>query len=117
MRISDVLSENNLKLIMKTFIDSQFNYRPLLWMFCSRTLNVILINYTGALQVVYKNANLTFHQLLGMDTSFTIRERNLQKLPVEMYKVKHNISPLPVQEPFKTHKQIHTNYDIVENGR
>ena len=39
IRISNFLSEDKSKLIMKTFIDSQFNYCPLLWMFCSRPPN------------------------------------------------------------------------------
>ena len=98
IRISKYLSEHKLKLIMKTFIESQFNYYPLLWMFCSRTLNNKINKlHERALRVVYKSDNLTFQQLLEKDKSFTIHERNLQKLAVEMYKVKNKISPLPVQ--------------------
>ena len=79
---------------MKTFIESQFNYCPLLWMFCSRTLNNKINKLQErALRVVYKSDNLTFQQLLEKDKSFTIHERNLQKLAVEMYKVKNDISP------------------------
>ena len=103
MRISKYLSEQKLKLIMKTFIESQFNYCPLLWMFCSRTHNNKINKlHERALRVVYKSDNLTFQQLLEKDKSFTIHERNLQKLAVEMYKVKNKISPLPVQELFKS---------------
>ena len=102
MRISKLLGEDKLKLIMKTFIESQFNYCPLLWMFCSRTINNKINKlHERALRVVYKNDNLTFQQLLEKDKSFTIHERNLQKLAIEMYKVKHKMSPLPVQEIFK----------------
>ena len=53
-----------------------------------------------ALRVVYKNNNLTFEQLLYKDKSFTIHERNIQKLAVKMYKVKHNLCPKPIQESF-----------------
>ena len=53
-----------------------------------------------ALRVVYKNRDLTFQQLLEKDNSFTIHERNLQKLATEMYKVKHNLCPKPFQELF-----------------
>ena len=103
MRISKYLNSDKLKLLMKTFIESQFNYCPLLWMFCSRTLNNKINKlHERALRVVYKNDNLTFQQLLEKDNSFTTHERNLQKLAVEMYKVKHNISPLPVRELFKS---------------
>ena len=99
MRISKFLSEDKLKLIMKTFIESQFNYCPLLWMCHSRTLNQKINKlHERALRVVYKDSNLTFQQLLEKDNSFTIHDRNLQKLAIEMYKVKHNLSP--IQELF-----------------
>ena len=53
-----------------------------------------------ALRVVYKNSDLSFQQLVAMDESFTIHERNLQKLAVEMYKVKHKLCPKSFQEIF-----------------
>ena len=46
-----------------------------------------------------------------MDESFTIHERNLQKLATEMYKVKHNLCPKPFQELF-THA-MHGNTEWV----
>ena len=101
MRISKFLSEEKLKLIMKTFIESQFNYCPLTWMCHSRTLNNKINRlHERALRVVYNNEDLTFQQLLAKDKSLTIHEKNLQKLAVEMYKVKHNLCPVPLQEIF-----------------
>ena len=38
-RIAKYLDTDKLKIIMKTFMESQFNYCPLVWMFHSRTLN------------------------------------------------------------------------------
>ena len=103
-RISKFLYEDKLKLIMKTFIESQFNYCSLIWMFHSRTLNHKINKlHERALRIVYKNDELTFQQLLEKDNSLTIHDRNLQKLAVEMYKVKHNLSPMPVQELFRKH--------------
>ena len=102
MRISKFLSEDKLKLIMKTFIESQFNYCPLVWMCHSRVINSKINKlHERALRVVYKNNELTFQELLEMDNSFTIHDRNLQKLATEMYKVKNNLSPKPIQNLFK----------------
>ena len=53
-----------------------------------------------ALRLVYRDKNLTFKQLLEKDKSFSIHERNLQKLAVEMYKVKHKLCPKPFQDLF-----------------
>ena len=49
---------------------------------------------------MYKDDDLTFEQLLQKDNSFTIHERNLQKLAILMYQVKHKMCPKPVQEIF-----------------
>ena len=86
---------------MRTFIESQFNYCPLLWMFHSREMNNKINKlHERALRVVYKNYDITFEQLLEKDKSVTIHDKNLQKLAVEMYKAKHNLSPVPVQDLF-----------------
>ena len=53
---------------MKTFIQSQFNYCSLVWMFCSRTLNNKINKlHERALRLVYKNENLTFDELLDIN--------------------------------------------------
>ena len=107
MRISKFLSIDKLRLMMKTFIESQFNYCPLIWMCHSRTLNTKINKlHERALRVVYKDDTLSFDQLLEIDGSFTIHERNLQKLATEMYKVKNNISPTPVRDIFKPSTEL-----------
>ena len=101
MRIKKYLTQEKLRLIMKTFIESQFNYCPLIWMCHSRNLNHKINKlHERSLRLVYKNSNLTFEQLLEKDKSFTIHERNLQKLAVEMYKVKHKLCPKPIPDIF-----------------
>ena len=102
MRVSKYMTDKDkLKLTMRTFIESQFNYCPLIWMCPSRDLNLKINKlHERALRVVYKNRDLTFQQLLEKDNFFTIHERNLQKLDIEMYKVKHKLCPKPFQELF-----------------
>ena len=38
-RLSRVLSFSKLRMLIKSFFKSQFAYCPLVWMFCSRSLN------------------------------------------------------------------------------
>ena len=70
-------------------------------MFCSRKMNMI-INHINerALRLVYKKADLNFEELLRKDNSFSIHQRNLQKLATEMYKVKNNLSPTLMKDIF-----------------
>ena len=94
-RISKYLKEDKLKIIMKTFIQSQFNYCPLVWMFHNRTLNHKIHKlHERALRLFYKDEDLTFQELLNKDNSVTIHHKNLQRLAVEMYQLKNNLSPL-----------------------
>ena len=74
---------------MQTFIQSQFNYFPLTWMFHNRTLNNKINKlHERALRIVYKNDNFTFQELLDIDSSITLNQRNPQRLATEMYKIK-----------------------------
>ena len=87
---------------MKSFVTSQFNYCPLVWMFCNRTMNNKIDRlHERALRLVYKDENLTFEELLEKDNSFTVHNRNLQKLAVEMFKIKNRLAPQPMQDLFK----------------
>ena len=104
------MSKDKLKLIMKTFITSQFNYAPLTWMFHSRTLNNKINRlHERALRLVYDDENHTFQELLDLDDSVTIHHRNIQKLAIEMFKIKNNLSPPLMKKIFK----VNTNtYDL-----
>ena len=98
-RIAKYLSPDKLRIIMKTFIESQFNYCPLTWMFHSRQLNSKINKLQErALRIVHKNPNLTFQQLLNLDKTHCIHHGNLQKLAVEMFKVSKKLVPAPIQE-------------------
>ena len=92
-RISKYLSKDKLKIILKTFIISQFNYCPLTWMFHDRTLNNKINRlHERALRLPYDDDNSSFQELLNLDNSMTIHHRNLHKLATEMYKTKNNTS-------------------------
>ena len=100
-RISHFLGTDKLRILMKSFIESQFGYCPLIWMFHSRTLNNRINRlHERALRLVYRDSTLSFEELLEMDKSFTIHHRNLQKLATEMFKVKNNLSPIFMKSVF-----------------
>ena len=78
---------------MKAFIISQFSYCLLKWMFRGRSLNNKINRiHERALRLVYEN-NLSFSELLNLDNSVTVHQKNLQVLVTEIYKVKNGIAP------------------------
>ena len=70
-------------------------------MFHSRKLNHRINKIHGrALRIVYNDHKCTFEELLERDNSFTIQERNLQKLAIEIFKVNNELSVQFVSENF-----------------
>ena len=78
---------------MKSFIESQFGYSPLIWMFQGRGLsNKIKHLHERSLRIVYKDNNSSFKELLKKDNSFTVHHRNIQSLAIELFKINVNLS-------------------------
>ena len=93
-RVSNYMTFVQRKSIMNTFILSHFGYCPLVWMFHSRKLNHRINSlHERALRIVYKDDNSSFDELLIKNNSFTIHERNIQILAIELYKVSYGLSP------------------------
>ena len=97
---------------MKTFITSQFNYCPLIWRLPNRQLNNRISKILErALRLVYKDNKLAFDDLLELDNSITIHQRNLQILATETFKVKNSLAPEIMIEVFeikKPHYNLHS---------
>ena len=74
------------KMLLRAFIESQFSYCPLIWMFHSRILNNKINQlHEKALRTVYGNYKSKFDQLLKKDGSFSIHHRNIQALAILKY--------------------------------
>ena len=100
-RISHYMDLNKRRNLMKAFITCQFSYCPLLWIFHSRNLNnKIYRKHERALRLVYQN-NMSFSQLLDLDKSVTVHQKNLHVLMTEIYKVKNRIVPQIMKSIFE----------------
>ena len=53
-----------------------------------------------ALRIVYHDYSSSFEDLLNKDELVTIHQRNLQQLPIEIFKVKIGIAPIILNEIF-----------------
>ena len=70
-------------------------------MFCSRMINR-RINYIHerALRLVYDDYISSFEDLLRKDSTVSIHYRDVQKVAIEMYKIKYNVGPQLIDDLF-----------------
>ena len=93
-RLSRVTPMGKKKMLMNSFIKSQFSYCPLIWTFCSRELNDEMNRiHKRGLRVVYLDYTSSFEELLQKDNSVTVHQHNIQLLAIEMFKVVTGIAP------------------------
>ena len=80
-RMVKIIPFNKKRLLLKTFIESQFSYCPLIWMFCSRKMNRKINHiHERALRLVYEDYTTSFKDLLLRDRSVSIHHRIFKKL-------------------------------------
>ena len=110
-RIANHMSLEKHCIVMKTFIESQFNYCPLIWMFHSQTINNKINRlHERAVRIVYSDFKSSFEGLFMKDNSFSIHDRNIQSLAIEIYKFLNGLSPSFLDNVF--HKNISNSYDL-----
>ena len=94
LRISPYLKIDKKKVIYNAMIKSQFNYCPLVWMFCStKPKNMINKVQKRPLRLTYKDNENNFQTLLNENKETSIHQRNRQFLMTEIYKIKNNYPP------------------------
>ena len=102
-RIAGILPFQHRHILLKTFIESQFSYCPLVWMFCSCTMNKKINRiHERALRIVYQDYESSFEDLLKRDNSLTFHNRNIHQVAIEMFKVKNDLSPPFMKDIFDT---------------
>ena len=107
VRLTPFMNVDKKRMTMKAFIESQFGYCPLVWMFHSRSLNNNKINriHKRALRITYNDKSSSFQNLIEKDKSVTIHDRNIKILATETYKFLQGRSPPLMNEIFFGKKQ------------
>ena len=107
-RISCYLSTEQLKLTMKTFILSQSDCCPLVWMFCDLTLDDKINRiHEKALRIAPQNTIADLNALLLESNSVSMHTRNLQLQMIEVYKTVQNGNPSFIKKIFVQKKITH----------
>ena len=109
-RLNTYISREQALTICNAVILSNFNYCPLIWLFCNKGANKeIDRTHKRALRILYKEYECPFETLLTRSGSFCIHVRNLQKLLTEIYKSMNHLNPSLVWE---FHEKKHVTYDL-----
>ena len=107
-RIRKYLSLEKAKMLGNAFIDSQFNYAPLIWMFCRKGLYLKMQKiHHKTLKVIYQS-NKTYEELLELRETVSIHQRHLRFLVTEVYKSTSYLNS-KFMCSFFTHKEIPYN--------
>ena len=107
-RIATFMSFNKRR--MKAFIESQFNYSPLIWMFQSRIMNSKINRiHERVLRLVYSDHLSSFDELLKKDRSFSIHHGNIQSLAIELYNFFYGLCPNIMKNFFHFNTKIPYN--------
>ena len=109
-RLENFLSLEQRKLLIKSFIESQFSYCPLTWMFYGTKTNARINHvHERALRIVYRNNSLCFDELLKIDKSYNIHHKNIRTVAMELYKVKNSLSNQIMQKIFEKRQKLDYN--------
>ena len=77
-RLTNILPFDKMKILMASFLISQFSYFPLIWMFYNRKTNEKINKlHERSLRILYNLDTLSFNDLLTKDKSVTMHVRNL----------------------------------------
>ena len=93
-RISNYLTHDQKRILLNSIIKSQFSYCPLIWMFCSRSLNNLINRiHERALRLIHNDHVSTFQDILKITKEKAIHQNDLECLPKEIYKFLNGLSP------------------------
>ena len=100
-RIRKYLTVEKTKLLYNTFINSQFNYASVIWMFClKKDYLKIEKNQYKALKIIY-NSGESHEELLTRSNEVSVHQKHLRALATESYKSLADINPDFMKPYFK----------------
>ena len=96
--------------ICNVVILSNFNYCPLIWLFCNKDGNKKIDRaHKRALKILHNDYESSFQSLLARSNSFTIHVKSLQKMMTEIYMSLNNMNPSIV---WGFHEKKYVAYDL-----
>ena len=92
-QIRKYLSLEKAKMLGNSFIDSQFNYPPLIWMFCRKRLSLEMQKFHHkTLKIIYQS-NKTYKERFELSETVSIYKQGLRFLVTEVWKSTCYLNP------------------------
>ena len=93
-RTRKCLTVEKAKLLTNVFINSQFNYAPLMWMFANKcSIDRILKIHKRTVKIVYDVYDESYENLLNRSGDISIHQKHLRYLAIEVYKSLAKLNP------------------------
>ena len=100
-RNKNYLNEEAKKILIESFIMSNFNYCPLVWLFCSaESVRKQEKVQERALRFLFDNYEYDYEHLLVLANKPSIEVRKLRLLSIEIFKTIHDLNPSFMKEIF-----------------
>ena len=84
-RLRKYLTLKKPRVLGNAFVNSQFNYAPLIWIFCKKNIILKCKIYHKTLRVIYQSDESN-KNLLNLDNSVCLHQRHLRILVTEIFK-------------------------------
>ena len=114
-RISNFLNEQCRMHVYKSFISANFNFGPIVWLFCGKTnLKKLEKLQERALATVYCDKSLAYEDMLKRSGQLCIRLNLIRLLAIEMFKCMNGLNPLYINDMFSGKD---SSYNLRDNSR
>ena len=108
-RVRNLLSDDQTKILVNSYILSPFNYCPLVWMFCGKGGSSLIDKcHYRALRAIKNSSGVSYEDLLADCNVETIHARNLKLLSLEVFKSIQHIGPSIMHDIFNTGQSAYT---------
>ena len=95
---------------MNTFLNVQFSFCPLTWMFhCKKLNSKINRMHEKCIRIVYNDNTSSCEELLEIDNSVSVYHINIQVLATELYKIVNGLSLDIMKDPFLLNNNLSHN--------
>ena len=116
IRLKQFLSFHAKEVLINSYIISNFNYCPLVWMFSStQSLNKIENLQKRALRFLYDDFEASYEDLLSKGGKSKMNVRRLRTLCVKIYKILNDLTPSFTDNIFKLKingREVHEKYKL-----